>query len=74
VFFVANSSFGSFSTFECRSNKNRSKYIEFSPGITRATSQVVQDAIDLKSAGLDIDPAELSEKTGYTLEAGSPKQ
>jgi phage gp29-like protein len=43
-------------------------YFEFSPGLTHATSQVVQDAIDLKSAGLDIDPAELSEKTGYTLE------
>jgi len=43
-------------------------YFEFSPGLTHATTQVVQDAIDLKSAGLDIDPAELSEKTGYTLE------
>ena len=42
-------------------------YFEFSPGLTHATTQVVQDAIDLKSAGLDIDPAELSEKTGYTL-------
>jgi len=42
-------------------------YFEFSPGLTHATSQVVQDAIDLKTAGLDIDPAELSEKTGYTL-------
>lgn len=42
-------------------------YFEFSPGITRATSQVVQDAIDLKTAGLEINPAELSEKTGYTL-------
>ena len=29
--------------------------------------RVMQDAIDLKSAGLDIDPSELSEKTGYTL-------
>jgi hypothetical protein len=27
----------------------------------------VQDALDLKAAGLEIDPAELSEKTGYTL-------
>jgi phage gp29-like protein len=42
-------------------------YFEFSPGLTRATSQVVQDALDLKAAGLEIDPAELSEKTGYTL-------
>ena len=42
-------------------------YFEFSPGLNHATSQVVKDAIDLKSAGLDIDPAELSEKTGYTL-------
>lgn len=42
-------------------------YFEFSPGLPNATSQVVQDAIDLKSAGFAIDPAELSEKTGYTL-------
>ncbi|QHI70480.1 phage portal protein family protein [Tichowtungia aerotolerans] len=42
-------------------------YFEFSPGLNHATSQVVQDAIDLKSAGMQIDPAELSEKTGYTL-------
>jgi phage gp29-like protein len=47
-------------------------YFEFSPGLTHATSQVVQDAIDLKSAGLDIDPAELSEKTGYSLQATTP--
>jgi phage gp29-like protein len=43
-------------------------YFEFSPGLNHATSQVVQDAIDLKTAGMQIDPAELSEKTGYTLE------
>jgi phage gp29-like protein len=43
-------------------------YFEFSPDLNHATSQVVQDAIDLKSAGMQIDPAELSEKTGYTLE------
>jgi phage gp29-like protein len=52
-------------------------YFEFSPGLTHATSQVVQDALDLKAAGLDIDPAELSEKTGYTLTrtpATSPAQ
>ena len=42
-------------------------YFEFSPGLTHATSQVVQDALDLKAAGLEIDTAELSEKTGYTL-------
>ena len=42
-------------------------YFEFSPGLTHATSQVVQDALDLKAAGLEIDPAEISEKTGYTL-------
>lgn len=42
-------------------------YFEFSPGLTRETKQVVQDAVNLKAAGLDIDPAELSEKTGYTL-------
>ncbi|QHI68469.1 phage portal protein family protein [Tichowtungia aerotolerans] len=42
-------------------------YFEFSPGLNHATSQVVQDAIDLKTAGMQIDPAELSEKTGYTL-------
>ena len=42
-------------------------YFEFSPGLNHATSQVVQDAIDLKTAGMQIDPAELSEKTGYTF-------
>jgi hypothetical protein len=42
-------------------------YFEFSPGLTHATSRVVQDALDLKAAGLEIDTAELSEKTGYTL-------
>jgi len=29
----------------------------------------VQKALDLKAAGLEIDPAELSEKIGYTLSA-----
>jgi hypothetical protein len=33
---------------------------------------VVQEAIDLKSAGLDTDPAEFSEKTGYTLSEECP--
>lgn len=42
-------------------------YFEFSLGLTNATSQVVQDAIDLKSAGLDIDPAEFSEKNRLHL-------
>jgi len=45
--------------------------------LTPAASQVMQDAIDLKSAGMQIDPAdpaELSEKTGYTLEPASSKQ
>lgn len=42
-------------------------YFEFSPGITEEARQIVQDVIDLKSAGHDIDPAQISEKTGYTL-------
>ena len=46
-------------------------YFEFSPGLTRETKQVVMDAVNLKAAGLDIDPAELSEKTGYTLTKAS---
>jgi len=42
-------------------------YFEFSPGLTEESKQVVQDTVALKSAGFAIDPAELSEKTGYTL-------
>jgi len=42
-------------------------YFEFSPGFTQETKQVVLDAVNLKTAGLEIDTAELSEKTGYTL-------
>ena len=42
-------------------------YFEFSPGISEEARQVVEDAVRLKSAGLEVDPAELSEKTGYTL-------
>jgi hypothetical protein len=40
---------------------------EFSPGLTRETKQVVDDAVALNAAGFSIDPSELSEKTGYTL-------
>ena len=42
-------------------------YFEFSPDQSEESSQIVKDAVDLKSAGLQVDPAELSEKTGYTL-------
>ncbi|QHI70138.1 phage portal protein family protein [Tichowtungia aerotolerans] len=42
-------------------------YFEFSPGLNEESRQLVEDAVQLKSAGLDVDPAELSEKTGYTL-------
>jgi len=42
-------------------------YFEFSPGLTEESKQVVQDTVALKSAGFAIDPAELSEKTGYSL-------
>lgn len=42
-------------------------YFEFSPNLTQETRQVVQDALLLKAAGLEIKPEEISEKTGYSL-------
>lgn len=42
-------------------------YFEFSPNLTQETRQVVQDALLLKAAGLEVKPEEISEKTGYTL-------
>ena len=44
-------------------------YFEFSPNLTQETRQVVQDALLLKAAGLEVKPEEISEKTGYTLTA-----
>ena len=43
-------------------------YFEFSPNLTQETRQVVQDALLLKAAGLEVKPEEVSEKTGYSLE------
>ncbi|MGE4489194.1 MAG: DUF935 family protein [Kiritimatiellales bacterium] len=42
-------------------------YFEFSPGLTEEAKQVVRDAILLKSAGLEISPYEIAEKTGYSF-------
>ena len=42
-------------------------YFEFSPNLTQETRQVVQDALLLKAAGLEVKPEEVSEKTGYSL-------
>ncbi|VGO14626.1 hypothetical protein PDESU_03191 [Pontiella desulfatans] len=42
-------------------------YFEFSPNLTQETRQVVQDALLLKAAGLEVKPEEISEKTGYSL-------
>ena len=47
-------------------------YFEFSPNLTRETRQVVQDALLLKAAGLEVKPEEVSEKTGYSLAAVPP--
>ena len=44
-------------------------YFEFSPNLTQETRQVVQDALLLKAAGLEVKPEEVSEKTGYSLSA-----
>jgi len=44
-------------------------YFEFSPNLTQETRQVVQDALLLKAAGLEVKPEEVSEKTGYSLAA-----
>lgn len=42
-------------------------YFEFAPGASDAASKVVQDAVQLAGAGYPMEPAELSEKTGYRL-------
>ena len=44
-------------------------YFEFSPGASDESAQVVEDAVRLAGAGYRIDPKELSEKTGYGVEA-----
>jgi len=42
-------------------------YFEFSPVASEQTRQVVSDAVELSKAGLKVDAAEVSEKTGYAL-------
>jgi phage gp29-like protein len=42
-------------------------YFEFAPSVSEQSSRVVDDAFKLSKAGVRIDPAELSEKTGYRL-------
>jgi phage gp29-like protein len=43
-------------------------YFEFAPPAADEVSRVVRDAVELAKAGVRIDLAELSEKTGYRLE------
>ena len=42
-------------------------YFEFAPSSTDEASRVVQDVAQLATAGYAVDPAELSEKSGYRL-------
>ncbi len=42
-------------------------YFEFAPSSSDDVSRVVQDAAQLAAAGYTMDPAELSEKSGYRL-------
>ena len=42
-------------------------YFEFAPSISDQASRVVQDAAQLASAGFAVDPAEISEKSGYRV-------
>jgi phage gp29-like protein len=46
-------------------------YFEFEPNDPERTSKVVQDAAALAGAGFAMDPAEVSEKTGYRV-VGAP--
>ena len=43
-------------------------YFEFAPVVSQQSSRIVDDAIQLASAGVPIDPKEIAEKTGYQLE------
>jgi hypothetical protein len=45
-------------------------YFEFAPVATKESSRVVQDAAQLAAVGVQIDPREISEKTGYQLADG----
>jgi hypothetical protein len=42
-------------------------YFEFAPSISDQASRVVQDAAALAAAGFQVDPTEISEKSGYRL-------
>jgi len=42
-------------------------YFEFSPVASDQSKQVVEDVVDLSKAGLDVEPSEVAEKTGYTF-------
>jgi hypothetical protein len=42
-------------------------YFEFAPSISDQASRVVQDAAALAAAGFAVDPAEISEKSGYRV-------
>ncbi len=47
-------------------------YFEFAPSISDQASRVVQDAAQLASAGFAVDPAEISEKSGYRVVPVAP--
>ena len=47
-------------------------YFEFAPSISDQASRVVQDAAQLAAAGYMVDPAEISEKSGYRLAPMAP--
>ena len=47
-------------------------YFEFAPALSDQASRVVQDAAALAAAGTPVDPAEISEKTGYRLAPTAP--
>ena len=49
-------------------------YFEFAPPAADEVSRVVRDAVELAKAGVQIDLAELSEKTGYRLEKAGGAQ
>jgi len=47
-------------------------YFEFAPSDSDQGSRVVQDAAQLAAAGFTVDPAEISEKSGYQVERLAP--
>jgi hypothetical protein len=46
-------------------------YFEVAPTVPDQAARVLQDVGQLAAAGFAVDPAEVSEKTGYRLAAGT---